>query len=277
MAADIRKGLTFATVLCAMAALPVAAREIYVVRAFTPAARFEGCTYLYWTDDLRFLNTTSRDLTVRLLGVSNGGPRSEQRELLVPAGEVRSPRDLSIDWAPVGAGATTAFWVNHLEIPDGLEVSSRAQPTAGCGPPCFPCLDGRVFGSIALPVFGALTEPNRPRYLLRTDLGTDGSLTTPSRVNVGIYNAGSATATATIELRRECDRVLVARGVHDIPADTFIQIPAFGNDTRGQRCTGGLRWATYVVVTVDQPSFAYAATLSYQLPPIIPVSISSPN
>jgi len=249
-------------------------REVWVVRAFTPGVRVDGCTYLFWADDLRFFNTTSRDLRVQLVGVSNGGPRSEARELLVPAGRSHSPREANVFWSPAGTG--NAFWVNRLEVPDGVLVSSRAEPSAACGPPCFPCLDGRVFGSLALPVFGSLIGANQPQYHLRTDLGTDGSLASISRVNFGIYNGGDREATATMELRRECDQALIARQTVRIPADAFFQFGGFTNDTLGQTCLSGLRWATYGVVTVDQPSFSYAATLSYDVTRI-PVSISSPN
>lgn len=250
-------------------------RDIWVVRASTPGARTEGCTYVSWGDDLRFFNTTDQDRRVQLVGVSNGGP-DVLRELLVPAGRSQSPRDVGVYWGPTDSGST-ALWVNRLEVPDGVLVSSRAELRAGCGVPCFPCIDGRVFGSLALPVFESLTEANRPQYHLRTDLGTDGSLATVSRVNIGIYNGGAREATATMELRRECDQAIIARQTVTVPADSFFQFGGFTNDTFGQTCTSGLKWATYAVVTVDQPSFSYASTLSYDLPPIIPVSISSSN
>ncbi len=254
-------------------------REIYVVRAFTQGGLIEApCTYLYWQDDLRFFNTTSQDLQIRLLGVSNGGPRSNARELVVPASRSRSPREAGLDWTPART-VDIPFWVNRLDLPDGILVSSRAEPTAGVGFPCFPGVDDRRFGSIALPVFSSLSEIGRPQMHLRTDLGkSESGLTAPSRVNVGIYNGGAAEATAVLELRRDCDGRLIAQRTVAVPADTLFQFSAFENDTSpyDPNCPGS-SYATYVVVTVDQPSFSYTATMSSERPPKIPVSVSSPN
>lgn len=251
------------------------AAEIYVVRFVTSGTLIEPpCKYLSWADHLVFHNTTAEDAVVRLLGVSNGPRRPEARDLIVPAGRSRSVAGTLLDWHP-GTGENP--WVNRLDLPSGVLVASRLQVSVGSGAPCPVVSDSRGVGATGFPVFRSLRAPNEPQHHFATDIGPDETgYAAHARINVGIYNAGSSSATATIEVHRGCDERLMDSRIVSIPANTMIQ--ALGLTTRtGPGCTGSLTTAlytTYAIVRVDQPSLSYAVTLSNEFPPQIPVGIS---
>jgi len=94
------------------------------------------------------------------------------------------------------------------------------------------------------------------------------------RTNVGVFNAGSVAATATVELRRGCDDVLVASRSVAVPPNSIVQLNGLPFASEGCSAIRTAAYETYVVVTVDQPSFSYAITLSNKRPPWIPVSSS---
>jgi hypothetical protein len=124
-----------------------------------------------------------------------------------------------------------------------------------------------------MPVVRALIPAGKPHVLLGADIGGDASGTADDgRTNVGIYNGGTASATASIELRRGCDGGLLETRSVAIPANEIVQVNGLSNEFIG--CTD-LDMGTYeafVVVTVDQPSFSYSVTLSNVRLPLLPVS-----
>ena len=270
-------GISFVgLLLCAGFAMPALGADVYVVRFITSGPLVEPpCRYLNWNDHLVFHNTTDRDATVRLLGVSNGPRRPEARDLVVPAGRSRSVIGTSLDWHP-GSGENP--WVNRLDVPVGVLLASRLETRIGVGAPCGPSLDSRGIGATGLPTFSSLRAPNERQYHLATDIGPDATgYAANARINVGIYNAGASAATATIEVHRGCDERLMDSRVVSIPANTMIQ--ALGLSTRtGIDCPGSPYTAathnTYVIVRVDQPSFSYAVTLSNEVPLQIPIGVS---
>lgn len=109
---------------------------------------------------------------------------------------------------------------------------------------------------------------------LGTDIGGNGSGSDDGRTNIGIYNAGGTTARATAELRRACDDTLLEARTASVPPNEILQLNNFSSVFTGCSALRAAAYETYVVVTVDQPSFSYAVTLSNQRPPWIPVSSS---
>lgn len=269
----------------------VRAGDVYVLRFFAGVwPTGIPCEGYFWQDRLMFHNPTASEQRVRFLGVSNGSARLDARDLVLPPGRSVS----AVQDSAFGGGVSTLLnwfpfplmdfdfllFVDHLDVPAGVAVASRIeshQSSNLCTP--FPNINNKSFGLLSLPVYRSLTPAGMRQYHLGTDLGSDDvGLTNPSRVNIGIYNGGSVPANATIELRRSCDDGLIAsRGVR-IPGNAILQTAGLVNEVKdGPGCAISLLPQTYAVVTVDQPSFSYVVTLSNELPPKIPISISQPN
>lgn len=258
--------------------------DVYVVRFVTPlnSISSEECLVVGWRDHLLFRNTTSQPATVRPLGASNGHVPPTSDTLTIPPGRSQSvmispgaEAAVSNQWTPI---APYVFVVNHLEIPSGVLVESRTElyGTADSGGPlpCSPFAGGTaVLGSVPLPIVSALTPPGVPQFLLRTDLGT-----LQSRTNVGIYNGGPTTATATIEVREGCDdQVLNSRSVA-VPGNSVIQVTGFSNAVLTSQCSGAQGtplYVRYVVVTMNQPGFSFTTSLASDLPPKTSVNSSA--
>ncbi len=115
-----------------------------------------------------------------------------------------------------------------------------------------------------MPVYRELTPANKRQIHLGTELSGNNS-----RVNVGIYNAGAETATASIELRRTCDDALIASRTVTTPRNTIAQVGGFGTtDTAVCNSTNTPDWTRYTIITVSQPSFTYVANLYEAVPPV---------
>lgn len=110
-----------------------------------------------------------------------------------------------------------------------------------------------------------------PQVTLGTDLGERST-----RINVGVYNGGSVTATAVIAVRRACNGTVVSSRTVTIAPNTIEQFGGFesgtsdGCNTPAPRAAG---WMRYVTVTVDQPSFSYVANVSEASPVTTPINI----
>lgn len=262
-----------------LVAFAASASEIYVVRFDTtssPVFVEAPCTYLAYKDNLVFRNAGFEDATVRLLGVSNGTAVAPLPLLIKLGRTVSSQGDNSAPstWAP---SVQPALWVAHLDVPNDVQVVSRLLVLAGEPNACGGGAPGgsqHTYSSIAMPVVQTLAPPNIPQIHLSTELGGDSVGSTDGRTNVGVYNGGSDSAVATIELRRACDSSLLESRTASIPSNSVIQFNNFSNVFDGCTEFATAVFETYVVVTVDQPSFSYAITLSNQRPPWIPVSSS---
>jgi hypothetical protein len=253
------------------------AADVYVVRfntARAPAFAEAPCTYLTYRDDLIFHNAGPSDASIELLGVSNG-TASSPRALIVESGAVRSSEGDSAaaaSWAPE---PQPLLWVAHLAVPNSVKVTSRLLVPTGLMAGCDGSSGGlvRTYAGIAMPVVQGLTAPGVPQVHLGTDIGGDaGGTADDGRTNVGVYNGGSVAATATVELRRGCDGVVIASRLAMIPPNTIQQLNGFSAAFQGCSALKTATYESYVVVTVDQPSFSYAITLSNRRPPWIPVS-----
>jgi hypothetical protein len=275
------KALISAVLLTWSSVEMAAAADVYVVRFNTlgsPVFAEPPCTYLSYRDELVFRNAGTSKATVRLLGVSNG-PAQTPRDLIIPEGETRSTEGeasaVAATWAPTTP--QPLLWVDRLDVPDGVQIVSRllvpAYPTAFC--------EGgsqaarRTYAGIRMPVVRELTAAGVRQVHLATDIGGDaGEMADDGRTNVGVFNAGLVAATATVEIRRGCDDVLVASRSVAVPPNTIVQLNGFPFASEGCSAIHTAAYETYVVVTVDQPGFSYAITLSNQRPPWIPVSSS---
>jgi hypothetical protein len=255
------------------------AREVFVVRFNTlrsPAFAEPPCTFLSYRDDIVLWNPTVAEKTVRLIGVSNGAT-PVALPLTIPPGQVRTSEGDEAAFATWAPTPQPLLWVAHLDLPDGVQIVSRLLvPTfasAGCDGGSGGAL--RTYAGIPMPVIDALSPPSSPQIHLATDIGGNGGGTADDgRTNVGIYNGGTITAHAIVELRRACDGGVIDTVQTEVPANSISQVTGLSAAFNGCTAIHAGTYESYVVVTVDQPSFSYAITLSNQRPPWLPVSSS---
>lgn len=213
-----------------------------------------------WHDDLIFHNPTGQDATVNLVGMSNGGSLpSDQPSILVPAGRTVSLQNLFGVWIPA---QDVPLWIVHVEAPDAIVVVSRGGAHGECPSPCgappnpFPTL-----GTFSMPVFQSLVPVGQEQIHIGADLGAE-----PSRINVGIYNAGASTATATVAVYQACDDTLLESRTVAVPADSAAQFGGLGAAKTQCDVTRGINiWLRYLIVTVDQPSVSYVFNVADDL------------
>lgn len=243
-----------------LVAFTAAAADVWVVHgsAFGPSVPCDA-SYV-WTTETLLHNTTTADQQITVL--HQNGAVTLPQAITVRAGESLPLNSMSGDIAPAGLFAV------RLDVPAGVVVEPRLEYRAAstCGgvpPPLGPS------GKIGMPAFG-LTEANQPQRHFGLDLGIQ-----PSRVNVGVYNAGTRAATATIELRRAACNDATTTMV-TVPPDTLVQVTA----RMPPVCAAPLfsrtpSWIVNGTVIVDQPSFTYATPLSNVQRPVISFGVGS--
>jgi hypothetical protein len=232
--------------------------DAYFVRFSIDGRQSASGAIVRWGDEIVFYNEGTAPAVVRFLGVSNGKPQAEIPSLTLPPGQpiFLNPTPLAEKWVPVPV-PRPMMWILHLDIPDEVVVESRDEfnlPLDVPEPIPFPF----PLGKVSLPVFRQLVPAGKPQVHLGTDLGGRDS-----RENVGIFNAGADTATATIEVRRTCDGTAVDSRTVTIPANTLIQVGGLGVESSAN-CppTAAEPWARYTVVTVTQPSLTFVSNLN---------------
>jgi hypothetical protein len=266
-----------------------AAREVWVVQFRThfpvdfpdPASPCQTAAY-YWQSRLMLSNTTDQELTVSLLSVSNGQRRADARDLTISPRHTVSVEGYDTNWQPDVPETTPAIiWVNQLEIPDGVAVADRgevflAEPGSAT-PLCNFGYTSRA--GLTFRVVEQLTPAGVSQYHLGADIGDGDTLATrlDARINVGVFNASSEPAGATVEVRCSSPSKLetrpdeLAATLHlAIPPNTLVQQTALPS-TAAASCR--LHFGTpffHVIVTSDQPGFSYAAALSNQALPKFP-------
>jgi hypothetical protein len=265
----------------ALPPVAVAGTDLFVVRFNTLRAPvpFPPCGGLVYQDELIFHNSGPTDAAINLLGVSNGTAPNSQ-SLVVPAGTTRSSLGacdgcgVQALWAP---DPQPLLWVAHLYVPDSVQIVSRLLVLAGSPPSCpsFPVGSARTYAGLPMPVVRSLTPAGIRQVHLGTDIGGDpGGTADDGRTNVGIYNAGSVAASASIELHRACDASILEARTVVVPANSIIQVNGFANAFQGCTRLETATFEAYVTVTVDQPSFSYAVSLSNERPPLLSASSS---
>lgn len=91
-----------------------------------------------------------------------------------------------------------------------------------------------------------------------------------SRINVILYNAGTEAATATIEVRRACDDVVVDSRIVTVPTNTAVQAGGLSATTSppgSSDCPNGIPWARNTIVTMTQPGFSIVSNINENVPP----------
>ncbi len=257
------------------------AADVYVLRFSTGTQlTIPPCTYTRWVDQLVFHNTTDAPALVRLLGVSDGPidplardlPIAAQRTVSVVGNDEQAVSGNRLRWTPT---SSPLIWVDHLDVPAGIVLSSRGQVATNSGSPCTPSPSLVIYAGFPLPATRILQPAGIPQVHLSTDLGANGlGSAANARVNVGVYNAGTVAATATIASRRGCDDALIAQQTISVPPNSVLQSLRIPSETTGCLSSDVPAYTTYIVVTVDQPSFSYVITASNDYPPIVPINVS---
>jgi hypothetical protein len=261
------------------------AADTWVVRAVTQGQPLDQGCRVVWADRLTFFNFGSGQVVVNLISVSNGELRGTPSPLPLPAGSAREVRseflfgDDVLGWQPIQGESFAPLSVARLDVPQNVVVSSRIEIREAC-PSSTPLgfSTAAVRGSIAVPIRESLHPAGQPHIHLATDIGYrftgETFATILNRINVGVYNAASISATADIEVRRTCDSGLITRRTVIVPGQTIQQFSGFSNPgVPVQSCTSVAPYETYVVVTMDQPGFSYALALSNESSPFVPVGI----
>ena len=263
------------SVLLLLLAGPATASDAYIVR-FTATKLASPCSLVTWQDGALFFNRSFAPATVRVIGISNGTPNETMPDsFVVPAGKTISlPSALAGVWLPMPFEPSYTLWVMHLDVPAGVTVASHDDLYVTDA-----CLSGHQrlpIGGTPLPVFNALVHAGITQVHLRTDVGSRGS-----RTNVGVYNAADTAATATLQVRRVCDDVVMDERIVVIPPNSAVQIGALGRGT--DDCASdpqSVRWMRYTTVTVDRPSLSWVSNVTEQstgyegIAPRIDVSIA---
>jgi hypothetical protein len=256
--------------------------EVLVLRVFVPYdLTAPPCiARTGWNSQAMFHNTTDATQVVQFLGVSNGTARPNAQQLTLAPHQTVTVRgsDQILHWDPAGL---TPLWVNRLDAPDGVIVASRLeaailQPDSD-GSSQVPCTAKEIdYIGLPLPVVRSAVAGGVPQYFLGTDVGGKNDLeVTDSRLNIGIYNAGRASATGQVRVYCSSGAAL-AGGRTDVllqtdqlavPPNTVVQKTVLAS-TAASRCpeAGDAIW--HAVVTVDQPSFAYAIGMANGTLPI---------
>ncbi len=218
-----------------------------------------GCDPSYiWATETIFHNTAASDRQIGIL--HHSGTTILPPSITVAGGESRSLFFGNIP--PSGLEAL------KIDVPSDVIVESRlqywnVQPCVGLPPPLGPS------GKIGLLSFH-LTDAGQPQHHYGLDLGIE-----PVRVNVGVYNAGTSTATATIELRRpKCNNPVTT--VLTVPPDTLVQVRVPIPPICDVSANDAPFWIVNGTVTVDQPSFSYATSVSNVQAPHVTFGVGTP-
>ena len=214
---------------------------------------------LIWLDDILLYNMAPTPVVARFVGVSNGSPQADLPLLTLPPGQtvsLNATQAVNEKWRPI---PVPLLWVLHLDIPNDVVVESRDEYYSSFGVPelFFPI----ALGKVSMPIFRELAPAGKPQVHLGTDLSANDS-----RLNVMIYNGGSGSAIATIEVRRTCDSALMDSRTITIAANTLVQtgsLAAGASETCTSQNTAS--WMRYTVVTVSQPSLTFVSNLNESL------------
>jgi hypothetical protein len=262
------------------------AAEVWVVRAIAFGQPLEQGCGVIWADRLTFFNDSDHEATVRLVSVSNGELRGTPVPLPLSAGRTREIRNDfpfggDLEWHPSISNTLVPLAVVKLDVPEGVLVSDRIEVREAC-PAAIPLgfSTRSVRGSILMEPRRSLVPAGRRQVHLGTDIGLrftgETFVTIANRINVGVYNGGTASTTAEIELQRSCDSGVIDRRVVTLPPNTIQQFGGFSNPgTPVTGCNTSAPYDAYVIVTMDQPGFSYALALSNEVVPYVPLGIGS--
>jgi len=205
-----------------------------------------GCDPSYvWKTEPIFHNRSAADQIIAVLHRS--GTFSLPGTLTIPAGT-------SLPLSLLAGGPQLGIGVIELDAPADVTVQPRLEyenilPCSGAAPALGPS------GNIPLPLFHVV-EAGQAQLHYGLDLGIQSV-----RVNVGVYNAGTRTATATIVLQRPSCNNPTSTSV-TVPPDALIQVPIPVPPICSVPVNPSPPFLLNATVVVDQPSFSYATTVS---------------
>jgi hypothetical protein len=253
------------------------AADVYLIRFVAQGPGTDQCHLVSWLDDTVLHNSGSSPATIRLVSVSNGGTYpdipSTFPSFTLDTGSTVALRDQQAggNWIAVAS----PLWVVHITVPDGVIVASRALVGVGptyvpptVPPPSCPGLPPYPTGVVALPVFHSLVPASTPQVHLGADLGARGA-----RINVGVYNGGSSTVAADIDVYEACDDALLLHDRKSVPPDTLSQFPLEDSPTRCPEFGNAESWEKYVVVTATEPSLSYVTILATDFQPTTNIGV----
>ncbi len=243
------------SVITVLIASTVFASDVWVVQGSAQAATPTPCLFTLWVGDVLFFNTNPGSVNVALIGTSDSPPASSQASFTIGAGQAATLNaKTNFTWVP---SSRPPIWVDHLSVPDGVRIESRLELSeAECFPP--PASFPAAFGKLSFPVYRSLAPAGSQQLFLGADNGT-----ADSRVNIGVYNAGTVRAAAHLEVRRACDDLVVATEGVTIAPNSLTQFSLQPTQDRPACIDNRANaYANYATVTVDQPSLAYVSTLS---------------
>jgi hypothetical protein len=118
---------------------------------------------------------------------------------------------------------------------------------------------------LPLPVFSLLIPAGTPQFFLGTDVGEQRDIqVADARLNVGAYNGGSVPSRATVRVfcggittLTSAPNTLLLTDQMQIPPNSLVQKTVLAS-TQAAKCPEAGHSFWYAIVTVDQPSFAYA-------------------
>ena len=235
----------------AVIAAVASAADVWVVHGHAFSRKSETLD-VRWEAWAVLHNETDTAATVRLVGGSDGaftGPV----EVTIPARQSIATTGRGLSGTPAGM-----LWVTHLDVPAGIDVEGRLElwneerGPVGRPPALAP------YAKLTMPVFRRLVSAGEEHVHRGTDLGGQRS-----RLNLTVYNAGAATATARVTQHAPLCAANLAEETFLVGANQIVQVPLKTPDPPA--CDVG--WVRTVRVVLDQPGFSFISVLSAEGPP----------
>jgi hypothetical protein len=233
--------------------LAAAGAERWIVRGSSSGAA-QGCVGLRWNADAILHNRTDQTSDVRLLHVSNGGDGAN-----FPA-SIPAHSSATLSSTGLGGVANSNLWVVKVQVPEALVTEGRLESFNAdlCNPGHPPALTAS--GKVPLPVFASLAPAGAEQVHYGTDLGGQAV-----RLNVAIYNASDVPASAVISVIQPLCVAAPVTAIGLVPSDSIVQIQI--PEVKACSTSSGLQaWASYVTVSVDQPSLSFVSAIANGVP-----------
>ena len=230
------------------------ARDVYVLRFLSTGPQPGPCSQLAWSDRLFLSNISPAPATVTLLETTYPLPAGASSSVTILGGRVSLAEELTSTWSP----APGTVGIAHFDVPDSIDIVSETGATIfNCSVgvcACPPTVSRQ--GAVLQQVYQKLVPANTPDVHVGIDLPG-----VSTRTNIAVFNAGSETAIASVELRQTCDDRLLAStsltiAPHSVamsgsiggpPQACSASAPAFadhGTDVRVVSNQPGLTWVT---------------------------------
>ncbi len=262
--------VVFALLVLNIWCAPLHASDVWVLRNHDSVQIAGSCSALETRDELLLQNTKAADASVVVRGISNGTEVDAGAVVTVPGG-----RTMTIDYArPMWFTHDPAakWWAVHLDVPEAVVIASALDlGTTNCSVPQPPTFAPNR-GQVALPVFRALVAANVAQRHLIADAGTRDAT-----VAAIVFNAGSSSGSAHVQLFRACDDTIIDERTTLLAANSAntISLPLkVGCDTPARTVLAN-GFSYYAIVTVDQPSLSLVISTANVASPMSDVVLAS--